>query len=359
MSEPGTGPAPVDRRIPLVVVTGFLGSGKTTLVNRLLREPGLRETAVVVNELGSIAVDHHLLRVSEGGVALLEGGCICCSLRGELSETLRDLFMQALQRRIPAFSRVLLETTGMADPAAMLFTLRHDPFLIERYAYAGTVMTLDAVHGAGQLAAQPEASRQLAQADLVVLTKADLATPAQQAETLAAMAAHHPGVRAVTVDAVPAWRDTLDALGPYRQARPASGWQGWLGLSGVAAGEGAQKGGDKARVLAAAPHADVRVISLPVPGLLHAGRFLAGLAALQDEHGEAILRIKGLLRFSGQAVTQVLHGVHKQRYPLAPVPSEKAGQVLGLVLIVRGPAEAGQAIEARVDALLQEAASPD
>ncbi|SOE48647.1 CobW family GTP-binding protein [Orrella dioscoreae] len=346
MSQAGGGPAPADRRIPLVVVTGFLGSGKTTLVNRLLREPGLRETAVVVNELGSIAVDHHLLRVSEGGVALLEGGCVCCSLRGELSETLRDLFMQALQRRIPAFSRVLLETTGMADPAAVLFTLRHDPFLVERYAYAGTVMTLDAVHGAGQLSAQPEASRQLAQADLAVLTKTDLATPAQRAETMAAMARHHPGLRAVTADTVQSWRGTLDALGPYRQAGPGSGWQGWLGLSGV-------------RAVAPASHAGVRVISLPVPGALHAGRFLAGLAALQDAHGEAILRIKGLLRFSGQAVTQVLHGVHKQRYPLAPVPSEKAGKALGLVLIVRGSPAESRAIEARAEALLRECATPD
>ncbi|VFR39413.1 Putative metal chaperone, involved in Zn homeostasis, GTPase of COG0523 family [plant metagenome] len=346
MSQAGGGPAPADRRIPLVVVTGFLGSGKTTLVNRLLREPGLRETAVVVNELGSIAVDHHLLRVSEGGVALLEGGCVCCSLRGELSQTLRDLFMQALQRRIPAFSRVLLETTGMADPAAVLFTLRHDPFLVERYAYAGTVMTLDAVHGAGQLSAQPEASRQLAQADLAVLTKTDLATPAQRAETVAAMARHHPGLRAVTADTVQSWRGTLDALGPYRQAGPGSGWQGWLGLSGV-------------RAVAPASHAGVRVISLPVPGALHAGRFLAGLAALQDAHGEAILRIKGLLRFSGQAVTQVLHGVHKQRYPLAPVPSEKAGKALGLVLIVRGSPAESRAIEARAEALLRECATPD
>ncbi|VFR27575.1 Putative metal chaperone, involved in Zn homeostasis, GTPase of COG0523 family [plant metagenome] len=351
MSQAGGGPAPADRRIPLVVVTGFLGSGKTTLVNRLLREPGLRETAVVVNELGSIAVDHHLLRVSEGGVALLEGGCVCCSLRGELSETLRDLFMQALQRRIPAFSRVLLETTGMADPAAVLFTLRHDPFLVERYAYAGTVMTLDAVHGAGQLSAQPEASRQLAQADLAVLTKTDLATPAQRAETVAAMARHHPGLRAVTADTVQSWRGTLDALGPYRQAGPGSGWQGWLGLSGV--------GADTARAVAPASHAGVRVISLPVPGALHAGRFLAGLAALQDAHGEAILRIKGLLRFSGQAVTQVLHGVHKQRYPLAPVPSEKAGKALGLVLIVRGSPAESRAIEARAEALLRECATPD
>lgn len=351
MSQAGGGPAPADRRIPLVVVTGFLGSGKTTLVNRLLREPGLRETAVVVNELGSIAVDHHLLRVSEGGVALLEGGCVCCSLRGELSETLRDLFMQALQRRIPAFSRVLLETTGMADPAAVLFTLRHDPFLVERYAYAGTVMTLDAVHGAGQLSAQPEASRQLAQADLAVLTKTDLATPAQRAETVAAMARHHPGLRAVTADTVQSWRGTLDALGPYRQAGPGSGWQGWLGLSGV--------GADTARAVAPASHAGVRVISLPAPGALHAGRFLAGLAALQDAHGEAILRIKGLLRFSGQAVTQVLHGVHKQRYPLAPVPSEKAGKALGLVLIVRGSPAESRAIEARAEALLRECATPD
>jgi G3E family GTPase len=163
--------APV--KTPVTLVTGFLGSGKTTLISRLLANPGLGETAVIVNELGEVGIDHHLLRRVDERTVLLPSGCVCCTLRGDLADELRDLDSRRARGEIPAFTRVVVETTGLADPAPIVYTLAAEPVVRHHYRLDGIVTTVDACHGL----ARPESVKQAALADVVVLTKLDLAGP--------------------------------------------------------------------------------------------------------------------------------------------------------------------------------------
>jgi len=181
------------RTLPLTVVTGFLGAGKTTLVNALLRDARLADTAVLINEFGSVGIDHHLVEKIDDKVLLLASGCLCCSARGDLARALRDLFMRRLRREIPRFSRVLVETTGLADPAPVLATISGDFFLAERYRIDGVVTVIDAMLGEGQLARHVEAVKQAAMADRLLLAKCDLAPHAQIAALHARLDRLNPG----------------------------------------------------------------------------------------------------------------------------------------------------------------------
>ena len=160
-------------KTPVTVVTGFLGSGKTTLISRLLARPELRDTVVIVNELGEVGIDHHLLRRVDERTVLLSSGCICCTLRGDLAEELRDLDSRRARGEIPPFRRVVLETTGVADPAPIVYTLAAEPVVRHHFELDGIVATVDALNGLDR----PESVKQAAVADVLVVTKADLADP--------------------------------------------------------------------------------------------------------------------------------------------------------------------------------------
>src|SRR6201984_1237998 len=164
--------------IPVTLLTGFLGSGKTTVLNHVLKQPDLAATAVVVNEFGEIGLDHLLVERSSEDVVLLNSGCLCCTVRGDIVDTLTNLFVDRVKGKIPYFTRVAIETTGLADPAPILHTLMTEPIVAARYMLDGGVPTVDAVNGGGTLDRQPEAVKQAAVADRLVLTKADLAQPA-------------------------------------------------------------------------------------------------------------------------------------------------------------------------------------
>lgn len=165
-------------RIPTSIITGFLGSGKTTLLNGLLRHPHMQGTAVVVNEFGEVGIDHDLVVQSADHVVVLENGCICCSVRGELSRTLDDLFRRQQRGEIPPFARVLIETTGLADPWPIQRLLTSDPMLKARYALARTISTVDAVNWGKTREQWTQAVKQITAADCLVLTKSDLAQDA-------------------------------------------------------------------------------------------------------------------------------------------------------------------------------------
>jgi len=164
---------PLAEKTSVVLLTGFLGSGKTTLLRHLLSHPGFGETAVIVNELGEVAIDHHLLRRVDERTVVLGNGCVCCSLRGDLADELRDLLGRRDRGEIPAFRRVVVETTGVADPAPIVYTLLSEPVVKHHFELERVIATVDAVQGLRA----PESVRQAAAADRLVVTKTDLASP--------------------------------------------------------------------------------------------------------------------------------------------------------------------------------------
>ena len=170
-------------KIPVTLVTGFLGSGKTTLISKLLLHPDMRRVAVVINEIGEIGIDHDLVTLSSENITLLANGCICCSVRTDLQETLRDLFAQRRVGEVFDFDRVIVETTGLADPAPVVQTLASDTLLAAHFRLDGLITLVDGLHGVGQIDQQTEAVKQIAIADKILVTKTDL-TSADHLETL-------------------------------------------------------------------------------------------------------------------------------------------------------------------------------
>src|SRR5918995_2306751 len=178
--------------IPVNVVTGFLGSGKTTLLNRLLRSPLLARTAVLVNEFGEIGLDHLLLARLDTETVILQSGCVCCTIRGDLAEAIRALLGRRERGLIPRFDRLAIETTGLADPAPIVATLLAEPVIRHHFRLGNVITTVDAVNGAQHLAENPESAKQVAVADRVVLTKTDLAEETRIAELKAALRRLNP-----------------------------------------------------------------------------------------------------------------------------------------------------------------------
>ncbi|MBV8392513.1 MAG: GTP-binding protein, partial [Alphaproteobacteria bacterium] len=189
-----------EERIPVTVLTGFLGSGKTTLLNKLLRRPELADTAVIINEFGEIGLDHLLVEKSnDEGMVTLNSGCLCCTVRGDLVRTMSELFLKRSKGEVTPFKRMVVETTGLADPAPILHTLMTDPLLATRYRLDGVVTTVDGVNGASTLDNHEEAIKQAAVADRLLLTKVDIADAPKLADLKHRLAHLNPGAHAMPI----------------------------------------------------------------------------------------------------------------------------------------------------------------
>jgi G3E family GTPase len=178
--------------IPIVVLTGFLGSGKTSLLNALLKDPAFKDSAVVVNEFGEIGLDHLLVASAKDNIILLDAGCLCCTMLDSLKETLIDLYYRRVKGQVPEFARILIETTGLADPAPILQTITRDPVVSHFYRLQGLICTVDALFGGDQLKEHAEAGVQIALADRLIVTKTDLTGGACPAELCAKLQSLNP-----------------------------------------------------------------------------------------------------------------------------------------------------------------------
>ena len=219
--------------IPLTVLTGFLGAGKTTLLNRLLKDEALSETAVIINEFGDVALDHLLVEYIGDNMVLLQSGCLCCTMRGDLVDALETL-LRDLDNRRCTFRRVLIETTGLADPAPVLHTAMAHPYLVQRYRLDGVVTVVDCVNGEATLDAHAEAVKQAAVADRIVLTKTDLATPAQREGIVARLRALNPAAPILDAAKGEATAERLMNCGLYDPERKIPDVKKWLAAEAYA-----------------------------------------------------------------------------------------------------------------------------
>lgn len=214
--------------VPVSILTGFLGVGKTTLLNRLLKDPDLSDTAVIINEFGDVSLDHLLVEASSDGIIELSDGCLCCTVRGELVDTLADLMDRMQTGRIRPLQRVVIETTGLADPAPVLQSVIGNPILVQNFRLDGVVTVVDAVNGLATLDNHEEAVKQVAMADRLVLSKATLAAP-EVVETLKArLAALNPRAPLIDGDAPQAGKAELFHCGLYDPATKIADVGRWL-----------------------------------------------------------------------------------------------------------------------------------
>jgi G3E family GTPase len=318
----------VPELLPLYVLTGFLGSGKTTLLRNLIHHPNFRDTAVIVNEFGEVGLDHDLLETSEDNMVVLQGGCLCCTVREDLASTIRRLLERRAAGETPPFRRMVIETTGVADPVPVIFTLRSDPRVQQLFRLQGMIVTVDAQNAIETLARNVESVRQAALADRIVITKTDLVDRETVEVVRTAIVRLNPSASLLTSAAGTLAPDLLLGGLEHEPLGSSADAQQWLGQPSYVDPD--------------TQHASrYRSISWVGTEKVDWGSFGIWLTMLLHARGDQVLRVKGILDVEGVAGPVAIHGVqhvvhppvHLQSWPKGPRRSR-------LVFIVSGVSEA-------------------
>jgi G3E family GTPase len=344
--------SPVLNAVPVSILTGFLGAGKTSLLNRLLKDPDLTDTAVIINEFGDVSLDHLLVEASSDGIIELSDGCLCCTVRGELVDTLADLMDRMQTGKIKPLKRVVIETTGLADPAPVLQSVMGNPVIAQSYRLDGVVTVVDAVNGLSTLANHEEAVKQVAMADRLVISKASLATPDAVTSLKARLRDLNPRAPMIDGDLPEAAKAELFHCGLYDPATKIADVGRWLQDETTA---GHDHHHDHEHCDHGHEHhdhhhhdenrhgADIRSFSIVHDRPIDPMALEMFIDLLRSAHGEKLLRMKAIVAMSDKPDRPlILHGVQTvfhppQRMTAWPDPSDRRTR---MVLITKDLPEA-------------------
>ena len=326
-------PLPIDR-IPIVLLTGFLGSGKTTLLRAQLQGPQARGTAVLINELGAIGLDHHLAWGAADSTLVLENGCVCCSVQDDLSSALEDLFWKRLHRKIPRFERVVIETTGIADPGRIVEIFSSQSLVAQRYVLSTVVCTVDGVFGERQLGQHRECLAQAAGADVIHITKTDIATEEGLASLERLLRRVNPAAvcwRSVAgVSTSDAFFDIFSGAFISKDAQATERSTALpVSIEGTAA-----SGEVPGPLSSAGIHKHISSFVLRFKRFEYHHEVDAMLRDVLSKYGPRILRIKGLIEVGADALPRVVQAVGTCLYPAGQLPAGAPWDGAGFLIFI-------------------------